>query len=223
MVHNDVVSSKKSNCIDSATKILSVSSNRPTPQKPIVTEEENVDDFLMNEDYWDSFEVDQYVDDAGDHALAYMCSVLESKIMKSSKKIVKCEECITAFIENELIEDSFIRFKARSTNIMQPCKSTFEVCKFVDKFVKMYDGKKASYQYIVMQILRKIPFENLFSSSNFENHPDELLSHKYDFIKKIVESYMNMKSVYAAKIFTLNSHDAPLRHKYKKIIQERGE
>lgn len=150
-----------------------------------------------------------------------MASVLESRMMRGPRKI-KCEQCTVAFIENEIIEDSFIRFKARSSNVLQPCKSTYEVCRFVDTMVNTCDGKKVSYQSIVMQILRKIPFEQLFISSNFNDHSGDR-GHKYDLIKKIVESYMHMKSVHAAKTFTLKHHDPSIRHKYKKLIQERGE
>lgn len=213
--------------MDSGTKILSVSSNRSASQKQImsnVPEDEHWNEFLSDEDYLNSFEVAQYVDDAQDHSLAYMASVLESKIMraKPQRKIIKCEQCITVFIENELIEDSFIRFKARNNNILQPCKSTFEICKFVESFIKSCEGKRVSYQSIVMQIMRKMPFESLFNNSDFEHHDNES-GHRYDFIKKIVESYMHMKSINVAKSFTLKLHDAPIRHRYKKLIQEQGQ
>lgn len=201
MVHNDVVCSKKSNCIDSGTKILTVSSNRSASKKnlvKVVGEEEeeesillvnevNIDEMLLDEDYINSFEVAQYVDDAQDHSLAYMASVLEAKIMQANRyrKIIKCEQCIAAFIENELIEDSFIRFKSRSINILQPCKSTFEICKFVDVYLKTCEGKMVSYESIALQILRRISFETLFVSTDFESHSDGSVGHRYSFIRVV--------------------------------------
>lgn len=178
---------------------------------------------MLSEDYENSFHVAQYIDDAQSHSLAYMASVLERKIIaaKPTKNIIKCDQCVAAFIENELIDDSFIRFKARKTNIMQPCRSTFEICKFVDTFLKACEGS-ASYHSLTMQILRKIPFEALFTSSNFDSHQGDN-GHKYNFVKKIIEMYMNMKSVHIAKCLTLKSHDDPIRHQYKKLIQQKGQ
>lgn len=143
MIHNDVVCSAKSNCIDPGTKILTVSSNRPSKSTINVLqsfewlEDEELQDF---DDFSNSW---QYVDDIYDHSIAYMASVLESRIIGANRysKIVKCEQCISALIENELIEDTFIRFKSRHTNIMQPCKSTFEICKYVDTYLKTYADK----------------------------------------------------------------------------------
>lgn len=229
MVHNDVVCSQKSNCIDAGTKILSVSSNRPAASTKNIPESEELldDEGLLNfDDFFNSW---QYVDDIYDHAIAYMASVLEARIIGANRfnKIVKCEQCISTFIKNELIEDSFIRFKSRNSNILQPCKSTFEICKFVDTYLKTYEEKTIPYETVTLQILRKISFDTLFTGSDFENHPGDtnmlITGHKYTFVKKIVEFYMRMKSVEVAKRLTLKIHDNPVRHVYKKLVQERGE
>lgn len=227
MIHNDVVCSGKSNCIDAGTKILTASSNRPATSKQNVCERGELleDEDLLGQDFLIDCE---YVDNVHDHSIAYLASVLEARIISANRcnKIVKCEQCIPAFIENELIEDSFIRFKSRNSNVLQPCKSTFEICKFVDSYLKAYEGKTIPYETVALQILRKISFDSLFVGSNFENHQgnsDKLTGHLYDFVKKIVNFYMRMKSVDVAKRLTLNIHDNPMRHTYKKLIQERGE
>lgn len=67
------------------------------------------------------------------------------------------------------------------------------------------EEKSVSYQITVNQILRRVSFDKLFTLTNFEHHDGEK-GHKYELVKKIVELYMNMKSVYAAKCFTLNVH-----------------
>lgn len=184
-----MVSSNKSNCIDLGTKILTVSSNRPRQQKPIAYDGEEFDDFFSGDDYEECFQIDQYVDDAHSHSLAYMASVLESKIMKAkpTRPILKCSDCVAVFIENELIEDSFIRFKARKTNMMQPCKSTFEICKHVDTYVKSCERKSANYQTVAMKILQNLPFETLYANSDFQKHPGEHgRNHQYELVKKVV-------------------------------------
>lgn len=227
LIHNDVMCSNKSNCIDHGTKILTVSSNRQKMKKCDdgidYNGDADLDDFFFDPEYADSFFLADYVDDPHSHSLAYMASALEAKIMstKSLKQPIRCEDCISVLIENELIEDSFIRFKARRTNMLQPCKSTFDICKFVDSFVDTCTGA-TSYKHVTMQILRNIPFESLYTSSSFSGHPGEK-GHKYMFVKKIVEMYMDMKSAHVAKCFTLKTHDEPIRHQYKKLIQQRGQ
>lgn len=150
--------------------------------------------------------------------------MLEDKIFKARKPklLIKCQECVNALIENELIQDSFIRFKAQKSDITQPCKSTFQICKFVDTFLKHFEtSSTVSFNAILLQILRRIPFETLYASSNFNNHDGE--DHKYEFVKRIVQLYMDMKSIHTAKALTLKTHEVPIRHQYKKIVQRAGQ
>lgn len=182
-----------------------------------------VDDIFAGEDFENSFFAGPYIDDAHSHSLAYMASALEAKIIGGKRKLIKCEECTAAFIENELIDDSFIRFKARSSNMMQPCRSTFEICKTVDTFIKSCEKRASSYQAIVIETLRKLDFKTLYPSSTFENHDLPKYHHKYEFVKKIIELYMSMKSAHIAKLYTLQVHDNPMRHTYRKLIHEKGE
>lgn len=219
LIHNDVVCSGKSNVIEPGTKILQVTSNRPSSKLPTHFNDEEFDESVFGQDFEDSFFVSQYVDDAHSHSLAYMASVLEAKIIGSKRRIIKCDDCVSAFIENELIEDSFIRFKARKSNAMQPCRSTFEICKYVDNYVKCCEP--SSYQSVVILILRNISFSSLFTSTNFDKHSSK--GHKYEFVKKIIEIYMHMKSVHIAKCFSLSLHDTPIRHDYRKTVHRKGQ
>lgn len=228
MVHNDVVCSKKSNCVDTGTKILTVSS-RPAKRKTDEDEDLPVDgdedDDLLNPMF---LEDSQYVDDIYEHSIACMASVIEKRIISAKRghKIVKCDQCVMAFIENQLIDDSFIRFKSRDSNVLQPCKSTFDICKFVDSNMKTFEGKSIPYETVALKILRRIKFDNLFAGTNFENHPKspgKLTGHRYDLVKKIIDLYMHMKSVENAKRFTLKIHEKRMRHTYKKLVQQKGE
>lgn len=228
LVHNDVLCSEKSNCLDSGTKILSVSSNRRKKVK--ASNQKDTSELTKvqagNDDYWLNQNL-LYVADVHNHSIACMASVLESRIIRARQnKIIKCGQCISAFIENEIIDDSFIRFKSKNSEMLQPCKSTFEICKFVDTYLKTYDGANIPYATVLLEILRKISFANLFVRTNFENHGSssgQLAGHRYDFVKKIVEFYMRMKSVETAKKLTLDAHDNSMRHTYKKLIQQLGE
>lgn len=227
LIHNEVVCSAKSNCIDRGTKILTVSSRRQEKsQRAIAPESDDLisDEIIFDEMMNNNFDSHQFVNDAHDHCLAYMASKLESKIItaKHPRILIKCNECIGALVENELMEDSFIRFKARRINITQPCKSTYDICRIIDSVLKQYEGKGTSFDAIAMQVLRNLPFENLYSSTNFETHSEK--GHKYVFVKQIVETYMKLKSAYFAKCLTTKSHEqGPIRHYYKKLIHESGQ
>lgn len=79
IVHNDVVCSKKANCIDMGTKILSVSSNRSAKSKENdCVNNEFLDDDLLPEDEnllcQDFFDNCQYVDNVNNHSIAYMAA-----------------------------------------------------------------------------------------------------------------------------------------------------
>lgn len=227
LVHNDVVCSVKANCIDRGTKILTVSSRRQgraetaiVPGFDALISDEIIFDEILN----NNFDSHSFVSDAHDHCLAYMASKLETKIItaKHPRVLIKCHECIGALVENELLEDSFIRFKARRTNITQPCKSTYDICRFIDLVLKQYESIGTSFGAIAMQVLRNLPFETLYTSTNFDTHSKD--GHKYTFVKQIVELYMKLKSANLAKCLTTKSHEqGPIRHRYKKLIHEAGQ
>lgn len=103
---------------------------------------------------------------------------------------------------------------------MQPCKSTFEICKYVDSFLKFFEGTSISFNAAIMHILRKIPFETLYPCSDFEAHEK---GHKYEFVKQIITVYMHMKSIQTARAITLKAQENPIRHKLTKMIQREGQ
>lgn len=71
-----------------------------------------------------------------------------------------------------------------------------------------------------MYILRNIPYEALYSSSDFDSHER---GHKYEFVKGIVTIYMGMKSTQTARAITLKTNENYIRHKYTKMIQRAGQ
>lgn len=66
---------------------------------------------------------------------------------------------------------------------MHPCKSTYDICKYVETFLKSIEDKNISIGCAKMTILRNIPFESLYTSSDFAGH----IAHKYNLVKLIVE------------------------------------
>lgn len=224
LVHKDIVCSKKYNCTEMGTKILTVSSHRPAQNShTLAPSESQIDDSIF--DYLESFYSYQLSDDGHSHSIAFKASMLEDEILKAKKPkpIIKCQRCINAFIENELMDDRFIRFKAGNSNITQPCKNTFEICKFIETFLKCYAERNISFDAALIGILRQIHFQSLYTSSNFDDHSDTDFGQRYEFVKQIVKMYMNQKSVHTAKTLTLKMHDEPIRHELKKMIHRAGQ
>lgn len=85
LIHNDVVCSEKSNCIDQGTKILTVSSHKTRKQNNTPTSM----DMSISEILEVDLNAGQYVDDSHSHSLAYMASVLENKIMNARYLVMK--------------------------------------------------------------------------------------------------------------------------------------
>lgn len=106
LIHNDVISSIRSNCVDRGIKTLTVSSRKKGKQMRCQTDgssADSLDTFFSGDDIADNLYAPFYLDDHI-HSLAYIASMLESKIIKAKKNhLLKCNECLDVFFENELI------------------------------------------------------------------------------------------------------------------------
>lgn len=238
-VHNEVVCSQRANCIDKGTKILTVSSHRLPKYKkttlPTVESDFEFDqledqfEFDQLEDQFESYSSlhsildDGSIDNLQEHISAYMASLVEEKIVtaKGSRVIVKCQECTRAFVENEVIDNRFIEFKFRQENILKPCISTVNICKMADSFIIQASGVQAKYGQVLLRIMRNLPFHSLYPSTNFHYHDET--NHKYNFIKSVVETYLNLKSIHLGKTITLDAHVELIRSDLTKQIHRSGQ
>lgn len=150
LIHNDVVCSKFANCIDSGTEILTVSSCRD--KNKIDNANNNNEEELMLHTLNIDFD-QQSCDENGNtteklkyHSVVYIASKIEEKIFKSkgTRKLIKCEQCLEVFVENEIMQDDFIWAISTDSSVLQPCKSTYEICKFIDQIVAYSIDKSLS-------------------------------------------------------------------------------
>lgn len=228
LIHNDVVCSKYANCIDSGTKILTVSSAK---QKVRNLSIDSVyvpeDDFNFYDDFEQPVTFENTTDKLKYHSLALVTSKIEQIIIKAKAPqiLIKCDQCLDAFIENEIMDDDFVRAIGRGYGHLQPCKSTFNICKFVDKFVEHYSNENVSYHATVNWILQNLDFDILYPNSNFHQHREQsrTKNHKYDLVKCVVETYLNIKSRNSAKTITLQSHKEFIRSDYIQQIHLAGQ
>lgn len=55
----------------------------------------------------------------------------------------------------ELIDDAFIAFKSRKNNMTQPGKSTFEICWYIESYLKVFEGQKEfDFHSVLNSIMR---------------------------------------------------------------------
>lgn len=147
---------------------------------------------------------------------AYIASSIEQKIMAC--KSFHCTECISVFEDNEKIHsiDSNILSK-------KPCISTFEICKHVEKFFKLYSIKdsqpKFDFKVLFCLIFRSMDFTKLFPNSTFDCD----INHKYHFIKCIVGQYIATRANHISKQFTLDRQDKIVRQQYHRLVNFKGQ
>lgn len=142
MLHNSIKASAAANIQESNINILTVSSRRDKLVNTSIYE--CVPENLANVQEIENFDVTDYqvfeeitagIDDNSikTHAVVYLSSVVESKVMHE----VKCIDCLNAIADDDITENTLISRKIFSENIHQPSVSVVKICKVVEHFLKM--------------------------------------------------------------------------------------
>lgn len=118
-----------------------------------------------------------HITDLNDISISYVASLIELKIINDKK--FKCSSCKNAFSENEELHQAFTS-KSHS-NIA--CRSTFEICRNADYFLKL-DMLKGQYSFnlIFQSIKSSLNIDCLFENTDFKVHGHE----KIDLIEEIL-------------------------------------
>lgn len=230
LVHNEITTSTSSNCTNDITKILQVSSKR---EKKLSA---NQADLQILEDIDESVVVQnqiEYLNDSAfkigeefetqlqEHSKAYLASLVEAAVIQKikNKKSKGCFQCINVFSENEITTDNFIDFLSKKQTILEPCKSTLDLINTVEVFLQNYTSVDASFQCVLNHIIEKIDISQLYVSSEF----GEIHDHKKDFVRIIIDVYLDIKSMRLSKLMTRLSQDKLLRHTYLKELHRYGQ
>lgn len=88
----------------------------------------------------------------------------------------------------------------------------------VDNLLNIYKSHSVSFNSIMTHISQKIDIDRFYDQSSFEEH-----DHKHDFIKTIINSYMDIRSTEECKRITKMSQSAPIRHSYLKEVHRAGQ
>lgn len=205
--HNVVYDGKYANCMTNETGILTISSvtacqaMRHQPHQSDAIIDLDVLDFNYQE------VVDEGLEIFDEHLNAYAACKVESKVKHKIRNEYKkqCQMCLKVFQENEMISDDFISRKllTRGTDVQsQPCKSTVEIIKVINKIHELLPDRGYNVRSIITTTLQHLDYESLFNGTKFDDHidpemeenHDSLFSHKENFIKNIVKNYINMKA-----------------------------
>lgn len=221
LLHNEVVSMESANCLNDITKTLYVSSGAKNKSKfPNQAELELLSnfDFENQIDYYE--DVGKEVNSLKQHSMAYMASLVENAVLRKMINKVGncCSACLNVFLENEITDDSFIEYKEQISNILPPCNSTIRLMETVDMLLNNYSSQNASLTSTLTHIMRKIDISKFYDKSSFDDH-----DHKYDLIKLVMKTYMNIKSTEACKSITKLAQGTPIRHTNLKEVHRAGQ
>lgn len=225
-----ILAPESSNCKNFGTKLASFSphtnvyfvssrrpklniSNDPNFQKDIQNQEESLFEAYFTLNQMESNE--HLSDELYTSSIAYISSIIEEKIKNAAG--FYCNDCKFVLCENEKI-DSF----AVGSNRSNPCRSTFLICKTVDRFLKLYQpGKKTSFNFNVIYyyIFKEIDFNKMYTNSNFEHE----IEHKHHFIKCVVDLYIQFKTNQIAHRSTLQDYPIIIRNQLTRMIHFYGQ
>lgn len=199
--------------------ILSVSSRRPALSNNLTDEEiaeivEDNDEIIQS-----NLAMITQNNSMNFASIALIASFIEQRILGT--KNIYCKKCQLVFIENETIDNHLMVSKSA----LIPCKSTYEICKKVNDYLKLIDHSNSDHErdvnfdVIYLTVFQNLCIERLFEKSDFSNHPD----HKFFLVKKIANEYIRIKLNYVAKTLTLTAQGKSLRNKLRKWIHFTGQ
>lgn len=158
---------------------------------------------------------DPLLDAASDYSIAFLASRIEDYLVSMD---FECENCAKIFDDNEKLQEF-----ASHSYFRSPCRSTYKICKNVDKFLHLYDKRMSienyDFQVIYCLMFRTIDFNAMFDSSKFDCD----INHKYQIIKWIIKKYIDKKLAFISKEITLDKYDKLFRQQLNKLVLFTGQ
>lgn len=178
----------------------------------IIVSSEEMARFYLKVDELERENENGLTDDYPDASISLFASTIESRINAQERHY--CVSCKNVFQQNEKV--AIITTKTSNP----PCKSTFDICKRADKFLRMEILKNnVNFNIILQATFEGIDFENVFVETDFSHE----IQHKVFLIQDIVKQYVHIKSTWLAKKTTMDIHAEKVRRNYLKLIHVRGQ
>lgn len=214
LIHNDIVSSKHSNCEDNLN-ILTVSSQTKGPNI-LPNLSIDVDRHQLEEDneYLQAMslnENDFLMDCTQEATIASIASSIEHKIKNSGRFECACESVLR---QNDKVTGLMI-----SADLNSPCISTLYVCKIAYLYFELCRNHICfNYTALIEKILVTVDYGYVFTQFFVCD-----LSHKQGYIKYIVEEFIRLQANYIAKNLTLLEQKILCRKVLQKMVHFRGQ
>lgn len=220
LVRNEISSSDQSNCQSDITRMMEAKRGKTIDETmPTAVKADEVQMLAALDNGYPLYDTEDILKS---HSRAYSASELENKVNSKIKlkRRQACAKCLEVFVENEKVNNEFIQYLSQKKKIIQPCKSTMDIIGAVDKILEKNDSLDISYPSMLAYILiRIISSLSLFKSSEF----GALHDHKYDFVKLIIETYLDLKCMNVSRIVTRCSQKKLLRNHYLKEVHREGQ
>lgn len=154
----------------------------------------------------------------GDASIAYASKLIEESILNGN---FRCDCCKFIFTQNEKLNDRTICMIPDK----RPCRSTYKICKIVDKYMNLYrpskegNVKNVDFRVIYYQVFKDIDYENIYVDTNFKDHE----THLFYLVKMIVKNYLYIKTAQISKDVTYDEYERIIRTKLTKWIHFQGQ
>lgn len=219
------------NCISNDTGILMVSSARPVHQRT-ATNTLRIGRILEIELNFEEV-IQENIGKFDEHSCAFNASTIEDKLIQTMNRCHKkyCVECIQVFEENEKANDEFLKLKNETSKVRMPCISTVHIIKVTNKLCELLNVCGTMhcdnmYESVLKTVMQNLEIEKLYTNSNFAIHIKKeasLLSHKDEFIYKVVDEYMTLKSRRIGARISEEKQGKYIRHNNKTRTHEAGQ
>lgn len=231
MIHNEITCARGANCLNDVTKVLEVSSRKKstnTETTANLTELQMLGDFDIEygldyepSDKDETVKPINVIESLQEISLAYMAGIVEAKVIHTIAQRGKmaCKQCMDVFTENDLADDNFIDFKSKTSDILQPCKSTLKIMQYAESALKKYSTLNASFQSVLKHIVDNMDVSNLYGLSVF----DETHDHRSELTHQIIMTYLDLRSKNGCKIITRLSQGKRIRHEKNKSVHRAGQ
>lgn len=218
--HQFVYKGGRSNCCIDNIPVLTVKANYAPKLKQNITHIPAVE---IDFDYYEA--VSRPLSAFGEHLTSYIASTVEHEIISKIRRFTKkeCSDCLSVFAENIKANDEFLQNKSGRN---QPCQSTVHIIKSADVIMEKLAIGGSEFMETLKTILVNLDTDELFHSTDFEFHNDPIsggLTHKEQFIVKIIDMYMNMKSQNIGNRITAEERGEYIRHTSRKNVHFAGQ
>lgn len=230
LVCHPLITSKGTNVITNATGILTISSRKPTEiQLTSKSPPDQTQEYEIEVDY-STLLVDELndMDQYDHHVIASVALSIEQKLiqkMNICKHKYKCSQCIELLLtSSEKIHDNLLAMKVTNS---QPSKSTVDIVTFANavmKWISKQRGQGNDHNAVLRTIYNNLIIDDLYTNENFELHEHKSNNlHKDEFVKQLIEIYLQLKSNKIGKKITDEERGELIRNRRKQDVHHAGQ